>query len=232
MKKVVLYLDIDGVLNSFYDTSKYGSLKSGQSEYNRLKNCIPRSDVVDFQIPNSLCDHLVNLELNKLFALRIFIRCFHITDIIICSSWRAIYTPEEMKLLFYMKGFPDIAELITGETTSSKQDIEKMKSKTGYNSGKDNDILLHIEKNKIKEYFILDDDVCNLNIWKEEKLVLPILRYLEEEVVLKEGLDRMYKAGGDLHDMNPIFAMKRIHNYKHDNGLTYTEATKKYYGER
>lgn len=159
-----LYLDIDGVLNTFENNGRFG--KDGYSEtfaplFNHGRNKDPR-----YNIPIEFATHLVNFEVDRCYALLRLIKLYKIEQIILCTSWRIIYSVEDIKIFFYAKGFPEIADLIKGECPYTNQ--------SGPITDRDQDILTHIKENNIEDYYILDDEVFNIEIFEKQRLLFVV----------------------------------------------------------
>ena len=110
-----LYLDIDGVLNT-NDTviNAYGKRKL--EGFQNLAS-------VYFEDLNTrqFLQRILHLDRRYCKRLRNWIRKFKIHNIIICSSLRKRYTLDQIKLMFLIKGYPEIADIIIDMTPT---DIE------------------------------------------------------------------------------------------------------------
>lgn len=109
---MLLYLDVDGVLNSNYSMlNAYG--KIGYKGYQELIS----NTTLDYSII-SIYEHILSLSNLHCQYLCKFIKKYNIDKIVICSTWRLIFDVNQLKLLFLAKGYPEIANLITDITPS------------------------------------------------------------------------------------------------------------------
>lgn len=148
MKDTVLYLDIDGVLDAGVDTPKMYKLfpNSYISKSNQRFNT------------SSPLDHLHFLNIRRLHRLNNLVKKLKISKIVICSSWSHLGS-DALQYLFFCKGFPDIAKLITGITTLDYSDNKYPIIKGNKESADKRyyQILKHVSENKIENWMILDD---------------------------------------------------------------------------
>ena len=161
----VLYLDIDGVLNTI-ERQKKNWGKDGYQAYNKM---VLEQEQKPMHLDNHTLDHITNLDWKLCYSLYMLIWAYQIDSIVVCSSWRKVYKPDQIKLLFIAKGFPQIADRIIGETPFLSEDRSK-------------EIKADIEKRGVKEYYILDDDLFDYEKdgFDPKILVLPVLNKIAE----------------------------------------------------
>ena len=146
---MLLYLDIDGVFNG-RDTKRYGKL--GYQGFNALSAKIEAK-----YEPNKFINHLTLLDAelcNKFIRFAKFKNTFN--EVVICSTWRKVFSADELKYLFYLKGFPQIGDMITRNLMGDPKDLYP-----GLNRS-DAEILEDARINGVDKYFILSDDVSKL----------------------------------------------------------------------
>ena len=165
MMNKVLYLDIDGVLNTI-ERQKKNWGKDGYQAYNKM---VLEQEQRPMHLDNHTLDHITNLDWKLCYSLYMLIWAYQIDSIVICSSWRKVYKPDQIKLLFIAKGFPQIADRIIGETPFLSEDRAK-------------EIKADIEERGVKEYYILDDDLFDYekNGFDPKILALPVLNKIAE----------------------------------------------------
>lgn len=105
-----LYLDIDGVLNTnetvlkAYGESKLEGFRRNVSTYFEDVNT------------HQFLQRILSLDRRYCKRLKNWIRRCSIHKIVICSSMRKRYTLNQIKLMFLVKGYPEIADIIIDET--------------------------------------------------------------------------------------------------------------------
>lgn len=120
-QKKYLFLDIDGVLNSFDDYNM-----TGNEFIKNLKNISFVTSEKQMSILNKIVE-----EYNP--------------TIILSSYWRTRYSLEELNNIFRENGF---AGKISGMTSKEGEE----------HKDRWNQIKQYIDKNKVKDYIILDDE--------------------------------------------------------------------------
>lgn len=170
---MILYLDIDGVLNDNTESGsirRYGGLKCGHA-YSKF--CELRDSVVsEIDIYHS---HLHQLDIELCLKLEQQIRLMNkkeMVEIVVCSTWRKVFTVEQLKYLFYLKGFPLIARSIKRKIIKFEQvddawvNCEEVKqyvlTELNFLRQADFEVLNDLYKNNIKDYKILSDDISCL----------------------------------------------------------------------
>ena len=144
---MVWYLDIDGVLNS--GPQQYG--KMGYQQFLKL------SSEIDEKYRNKIVEHLDNLDSRYLRALEGFMELHNTaTEIVICSTWRKIFSCSELKYMFALKGAFEIARKI-----SRCIEVEPKDLYPGLNRA-EAEIVEDARLNGVEKYFILSDDVSRL----------------------------------------------------------------------
>lgn len=162
-----LFLDIDGVLNSCDSDGRFG--KNGYSKFKELFNFTEDDET------RILMTHLVNINIERCVTLQILLKIYNVNNIVICSSWKKVFSLDYIKIFFIAKGFPDIADLITDQTQNLNSE--------GIFIDRDNEILEYIKTNKIKDYYILDDEVFNIEIFEKNRLLFVAFENLYENYV-------------------------------------------------
>lgn len=180
-KRNSLVLDIDGVLNN-YSTDRYGRYTN--QSIHELKEAVKN----DKYAPNETWwDHTFEIELSNLQTLRIIIKKYDISRIVICSSWRHVFSIPSLQLLFISKGYPDIANLITGMTgICTKEDRDKFKMTRRDRTIEIANYVLGSYEGYMYNWYILDDDVTedDINTIKSIQGVKSL--YLEFKALLQE----------------------------------------------
>lgn len=183
-----LLLDIDGVLNN-YSTDRYGSFSNASIQ--QLKDSIKNDD---YPPNDTWWDHTFELELSNLQALRVIIKKYSIKKLVVCSTWRHVFSLNHLRLLFISKGYPDIADLIHAATgICSKEDRERFKMTKRERTIEIANYLLGFPKGYEGDWFVLDDDVTedDISTIKDIKHVKSL--YFEFKHILQE-----YKRREDL----------------------------------
>ena len=176
-----LLLDIDGVLNN-YSTDRYGPYSNQSIE--QLKNLI-RGDKQS--INESWWDHTFELELSNLQTLRVMIKKYNIKRIVICSTWRHVFTMAHLQLMFISKGYPDIADLFIGSTDiCTKEDRERFGMTKRERTIEVANYVLGYPRGYEGKWYVLDDDVTedDINSIKDIKNVKSL--YFEFKATLQE----------------------------------------------
>lgn len=194
-----LMLDIDGILNNL-STDRYGSYTNQdiQQMYNVLENTK--------LAPNQIwAEHIFELENDNLNTLRILIKKYSIDHITLCSTWRHAFPLVAIRLLFILKGYPDIAKLIETSTgVVTKEDMDKygfkrMKVAEIAHAIPDIHTTLAIVGEKVSNWYVLDDDVTVEDLSNIKDYNVSSL-YFEFKSMLKE-----YKAKEQLLINNLAF---------------------------
>lgn len=145
MIKKFLYLDIDGILNN----TQVMLNNYGEGGYKKYQEMVKEQSSKTMALEQHTLDHIIELDWKLCLALQHLLDKYHITDIIICSTWRKVYDRDQLKLLFLAKGFPEIADKITDITSRSYDDERLVEIQK--------DAQLRVRKNDV--IFILDDAV-------------------------------------------------------------------------
>lgn len=146
---MILYLDIDGVFNG-RDTSRYGKL--GYQGFNALSAKIEAK-----YEPNKFINHLTLLDTKLLQKFERFAELKNsFNEVVVCSTWRKVFSADELKYLFYLKGFPKIGDMISRNIIGDPGD-----KYPGLNRA-DAEILEDARLNEIDKFYILSDDVSKL----------------------------------------------------------------------
>ena len=165
---MILYLDIDGVLN---DNTQKGILnrygyptETAYAEFCKLR---PKDE-------DKFLTHLHQLDIGLCLMfvelLEALQKEWPETEIVICSTWRKVFSVEELKYLFYLKGFPLIAQnikryIIAYEDLTISEKIKSYLIKSPENLKQaDFEVLYDLHKNNIEhgDYCILSDDISCL----------------------------------------------------------------------
>lgn len=131
-----LYLDIDGILNTNQTmASSYGAMnyRDFMTEYKELMDNVTEHIML---LSPELCQELVE-----------HLKTHNIDDIVICSTWRKLFTLQQLKYLFYVKGYPYIADRIQGVTDPKLDRLEAIEK--------------HIAENNVTEFQVMDDSLLN-----------------------------------------------------------------------
>lgn len=185
----VLYLDIDGCLNTVNRLKKaYG--EGGYQDYN-LK--VTGQEKKPMSLDNHTLDHITNINWQLCYALETLIKVYQIDGIVVCSTWRKLYDENQLKLLFIAKGFPFIADLIIGLTPINSNLFPD----------KENEISEDMKNRGVDDYYILDDDVWDYasSGFEARRLVLPTLNAI---------VDRLEETLGDFNKMIKNIPMSKM----------------------
>lgn len=135
---MTLFLDIDGVLNT------NETLKRSYGKHSYREFCKHFSS-----IDEKLLNYVLLLDITLCKELDDFISRNNISDIVIHSSWTKVLTLKELQFIFYVKGFPKIADIISDilccEYTGSR--IETIEN--------------YVKINKIEKYYTMDDGLLD-----------------------------------------------------------------------
>ena len=176
IEHMILYLDIDGVLNDNTDSGSIRRYDGLKCEHAYSKFCELRDSVVsEIDIYHS---HLHQLDLELCLKLEQQVRFMYMKnirniEIVVCSTWRKVFADiKQLRYLFYLKGIPFIARRLTRYINENKKkDFEWIKTaktqkyiKTDieFLKGADIEVLYDLYKNNIKKYKILSDDISCL----------------------------------------------------------------------
>lgn len=180
---MILYLDIDGVLNDNTQESirnRYGyPTETAYAEFCKFR---PKEENIFqthlHQLDIALCLKFLGL-CKRLLSKGILKGSPEGMDIVICSTWRKVFSVEQLKYLFYLKGFPEIAQNIKRHIVEFKEGdwvkTEKVREYINSENLKqaDLDILYDLYQNDVglEDYYILSDDVSHLknNLFKAFK---------------------------------------------------------------
>lgn len=180
-KRNSLILDIDGVLNN-YSTDRYGRYTN--QSIHELKEAVKNGKYP----PNETWwDHTFELELSNLQALRIIIKRYDISSIVICSTWRHVFSIPDFELLLISKGYPDIANLIVAKTgLCSKEDKEKFGMTKRERTIEIANYVLGSYKGYEQNWYVLDDDVTEDDINSIKSIQGVKSLYFEFKATLQE----------------------------------------------
>lgn len=154
-----LLLDIDGVLNN-YTTDRYGPYTDQSIQ--QLKNMIENDK---FKNDDTWWNFIFNLEISNLQSLRIIIKKYSITHIIVCSIWRHVFSLTHLRLLFIAKGFPDIAALMCNTTDiCSKEYRDRFKMSKRERTIEIANFVESYPFGYEGKWYVLDDDVTEDDI--------------------------------------------------------------------
>lgn len=180
-KRNTLVLDIDGVLNN-YSTDRYGPYTN--QSIHELKEVVKDSK---YPPSETWLDHTFELELSNLQTLRIIIKKYDISSIVICSSWRHAFSIPHLQLMFISKGYPDIANLFSGMTgICSKEDKERFKMTRRERTIEIANYVLGSYKGYEQNWYILDDDVSEDDIASVKSIKGVKSLYFEFKALLQE----------------------------------------------
>lgn len=176
-----LLLDIDGVLNN-YSTDRYGSYTN--ASIHQLKESLKNGKL---PVDETWWDHTFEIELNNLQALRVIIKKYSIKKLVICSSWRHVFSLNHLRLLFISKGYPDVADLLHATTDiCSKEDKEKFKMTRRERTIEVANYLLSLPKSYEGDWYVLDDDVSEDDISSIKDIQHVKSLYFEFKHILQE----------------------------------------------
>lgn len=140
---MTLFLDIDGVLSTNESMLKsYGKLKyrGFLEKYGYILN-------------NKILDHVMMLDISLCNSLTLDLHRYD--NIVIHSCWNKVLDIDELKLVFLVKGFPTIADMITDvlkldHSKSRIENIEQYAKEHGIEKFKTmDDQLLDYDKNTL-----------------------------------------------------------------------------------
>lgn len=176
-----LLLDVDGVLNN-YSTDRYGPFTNASIQ--QLKDSVRSGK----RAPDETWwDHTFELELPNLQALRVIIKKYSIKKLVICSTWRHVFTLNHFRLLLISKGYPDIADLIHASTDiCTKEDREKFKMTRRERTIEVANYLLSLPNSYEGDWYVLDDDVSEDDMSSIKQIQHVKSLYFEFKHILQE----------------------------------------------
>lgn len=133
---MTLFLDIDGTLSTTEQMLKAYGKRGYRGFCDAYKEILTHLDSHIIMLDRSILNGVV-LQLEKF------------DNIIIHSAWNKSFSLEELQLAFYIKGYPEIADKITG--------ILKINDY----SEKITTIETYCEENNITDFFTMDDELTD-----------------------------------------------------------------------
>lgn len=183
---MILYLDIDGVLNNRSERSIKNCYGDFDKPYNDLLDLRTTLEKYHHLDPDKYHTHLINLDIELCDRLQTavlnLINFSDTFEIVICSTWRKMFMIDELKYLFILKGFGRIAKYFTRCINPPEyiyDYADKYIDEGKYNhlvkidckvNNADLEVLFDLLKHNIVENFlILSDDISALrnNIYED-----------------------------------------------------------------
>lgn len=153
MKRLIIFLDIDGVIATMAALDKVWKSYTGKS-WDEVENMKEYLESLNLSWPHVSCDDWPFDEM-AIHRLQLFQRDFPASvEYVIPSSWRTGRTLEELDELFTLKGLR----------------LNKIIGKTGRGNSRGEEILTWLKKNNEEStpYIVIDDE-CKYDICNPEK---------------------------------------------------------------